>query len=161
MCHNKYMRSYGNSEQLAKRRRRALELIDSGKRIKEVSKIIGVTERSVYRWKIDEKEPPDKSDRRPIGRPRRLSNDQLAELSKELMQGAIAHGYIEAYWTLDRIVSLIWDKFKVQYHPSAVWHIMKNMGWSNQRPRRQAIQRDDEAIQHWKRYIWSHIKRRR
>ena len=77
------------------------------------------------------------------------------------MQGANAHGYAEAYWTLDRIVGLIWDKFKVRYHPSAVWHIMKNMGWSNQRPRRQAIQRDDEAIQHWKRYIWSNIKRRR
>lgn len=33
------------------------------------------------------------------------------------MQGAQAQGYTEVYWTLDRIAGLIWDKFKVQYHP--------------------------------------------
>jgi len=155
------MRPYGKSEQLAKRRRRALELIDSGKRVKEVSRVIGVTERSIHRWKKESKEPLDESDRRPIGRPRRLSDEQLAKLRQELMQGAQTQGYTEIYWTLERIAGLIWDKFKVRYHPSSVWHIMRHMGWSNQRPRRQAIQRDDEAIKHWKRYIWSSIKRRR
>ncbi len=111
------MRPLGKSEQLAKRRRRALELIDSGKRVTEVSRIIGVTERSIHRWKKEAKEPPDKSDCRPLGRPRRLSDVQLAKLREELMQGAQAQGYTEVYWTLDRIAGLIWDKFKVQYHP--------------------------------------------
>jgi len=46
------------------------------------------------------------------------------------------------------MVRLIWDKFQVRYHPVLVWYIMKRMGWSNQRPQRQALQRDDEAIAH-------------
>ena len=69
------------------------------------------------------------------------------------------HGYAEDYWTLDRIAHLIWTTFGVRYHPSGVWRVMQRMGWSNQKPKRQAVQRDDEAIAHWVRYKWPQIKK--
>jgi len=153
------MRPYGKSEQLAKRQKRALDLLESGKRVKEVAKIIGVTERSVRYWQKETKDPKDKSDTRPPGHPSHLSNVQLEKLKQELLRGAYEQGYAEDYWTLDRMARLIWDKFKVRYHPGSVWYIMKRIGWSNQRPQRQALQRDDDTIQRWKKYTLPRIKK--
>lgn len=134
------MRPYGKSEQLSKRRERALELLTSGKRVKEVAKLIGVTERSIRYWQKEAKAPKDKSKTRSPGHPSHLSADELKQLEQDLKRGAYEQGYAEDYWTLDRIARLIWDKFRVRYHPSSVWHLMKRMGWSNQRPQRQALQ---------------------
>lgn len=153
------MRPYGKSEQLAKRRKRALKLLESGKRVKEVAKIFGVTERSIRYWQKEANEPKKKSVTRRPGHPSRLSTEQLKQLEQELLRGAYAQGYAEDYWTLDRIARLIWDKFQVRYHPVSVWYIMKRIGWSNQRPQRQALQRDDEVIAHWKKYTWPRIKK--
>lgn len=153
------MRPYGKSEQLAKRRQRALELLESGKRVKEVAKIIGVTERSIRYWQKEANAPKDKRTTGRPGHPSHLSAEQLIQLEQELLRGAYAQGYAEDYWTLDRIARLIWDKFQVRYHPGSVWYIMKRIGWSNQRPQRQALQRDDEAIRRWKKYTWPRIKK--
>jgi len=153
------MRPYGTSKQLTKRRDCALKLLESGKRVKEVAKIIGVTERSIRYWQKEAKEPKDKSQIRSPGHPSYLSAEQLKQLEQDLLRGAYEQGYAEDYWTLDRIARLIWDKFKVRYHPGSVWYIMKRIGWSSQRPQRQALQRDDEAIQRWKKYVWPRIKK--
>ena len=153
------MRPYGKSEELARRRKRALELLESGKRVKEVARIIGVTERSIRYWQKEVKEPKDKSRTRPPGHPSRLSDGQLKELEQELSRGAYEQGYAGDYWTLDRMARLIWDKFKVRYHPGSVWYIMKRIGWSNQRPQRQALQRNDETIKNWKKRAHPRVKK--
>lgn len=153
------MRPSGKSKELAKRRKRALELLENGKRIKEVAQIIGVTERSIRYWQKEAKEPKDKSGTRPPGHPSHLSNEQLKKLEQELSRGAYEQGYAEDYWTLDRMARLIWDKFKVRYHPGSVWYIMKRIGWSNQRPQRQALQRSDETIKNWKKSTHPRIKK--
>jgi len=80
-------------------------------------------------------------------------------LIRALERGAYAYGYAEDYWTLDRIARLIWDLFRVRYRPSSVWYLLQRLGWSCQKPQRRALHRDDEAIAHWKHYIWPHIKK--
>ncbi len=154
------MRPYGTSKQLAKRRERALKLLGEGKREKEVARIIGVTDRSIRYWRKDASHPKDKSQCRSLGRPSSLSKEQLQGLEQALTEGAYLHGYTEDYWTLDRIAHVIWEKFGVRYHPSAVWHILQRMGWSNQRPQRLALQRDNQTIKRWKHYIWPKIKKK-
>ena len=153
------MRPFGKSGQLEKRRTQALQLLESGKRVKEVAGIIGVTERSIRYWQAEARNPKDRSNIRPPGHPSHLTAEQLKALEKELSKGAYEQGYAEDYWTLDRIARLIWDKFQVRYHPSSVWHIMKRIGWSNQRPQRQALQRNNEKIRRWKQYVWPRIKK--
>ena len=76
-----------------------------------------------------------------------------------MKRGAFAHGYSGDYWTLDRVAQLIWQLLAVRYHPSAVWHLLRRMGWSCQRPQRQSLDRDDEAVAHWRRYTWTQIKK--
>lgn len=153
------MRPYGTNEQLAKRRSKAIKLLRRGKTTREVSQRMGVTERCVRYWRENASRPKKKSHGKAPGRPSQLSAKQLARLDHELQKGAYAHGYAEDYWTLDRIGRLIWDQFAVRYHPSAVWHLMKRMGWSCQRPQRRSLARNEEAIRRWKHYVWPRIKK--
>jgi transposase len=152
------MRPLGTDEQLAKRRQKALELLRQGKAIKDIARNLGTTERSVRRWREDAKHPKKKSERGP-GKPGYLSKQQIQRLERELLKGAYAHGYAEDYWTLDRIGHVIWELFKVRYVPSGVWRLLTRMGWSNQRVQRLAIQREEEAIEKWKRQQLPKIKK--
>lgn len=152
------MRHKGTDAQLAVIRQRGLALLEQGKKTREVAELLSVAQRTVQRWRY-EVEHPRKRARRGPGRPRKLSDKQMQRLEKALDRGAYAFGYAEDYWTLDRIAQVIWQLFEVRYTPSAVWHVMQRMGWSSQRPQRVALQRDDEAIEQWKKEELPRIKK--
>ena len=152
------MRPYGTSQQLQERREQALKLLNQGKLVEEIAARMKVTVRSVYRWQQEQKQPKRKSER-PPGKPAYLTKVQIKKLEQELLKGAYAHGYSEDYWTLERIGHVIWDLFKVRYTPSGVWRLLDGMGWSCQKVQRLAIQRNDEAIRNWKRWVWPQIKK--
>lgn len=126
--------------------------------MEEVAERMKVTGRSVYRWQQDQKQPKRKRER-PPGKPAYLSKDQIKKLEQELLKGAYGHGYSEDYWTLDRIGHMIWDLFQVRYTSSGVWRLLNGMGWSCQKVQRLAIQRNDQAIRNWKRWVWPQIKK--
>jgi transposase len=153
------MRRKGTNEQFAARRARGLALLAEGKTSKEVAEILEVTKRSVDRWQAEAKKPGKKKATRPVGRPRKLSAKQMKRLEKALDKGAYAFGYAGDYWTLDRIAQVIWQLFRVRYETSAVWHVMQRMGWSNQRPQRQPLHRNEEAIEQWKEEELPRIKK--
>ncbi len=134
-------------------------LLAQGLSFAEVAQRVGVTERSVRRWQQEARQPKRKKAKRPPGRPAFLSAKQLGQLEKALDRGAYAHGYAEDYWTLDRIAHVIWQLFGVRYESSSVWRLLQRLGWSSQKPQRQPLQRDDQAIQHWQRYVWPRIKK--
>ncbi len=152
------MRRKGTNEQFAERRTRGLALLAEGKTSKEVAEILDVTKRSVDRWQADTKKPKKKAGRSQ-GRPRKLSAKQVKRLDKALDKGAYAFGYLGDYWTLDRIAQVIWQLFGVRYETSAVWHVMQRMGWSNQRPQRQPLHRDEETVEQWKKEEQPKIKK--
>lgn len=155
------MRPFGTSEQLTRRRQRALNLLRRGRRLTQVAKEVGATTQSVCRWRRESQQPKRKRKvrQRVPGRPCRLSNSQLRQLMAALKRGAYAFGYAEDYWTLDRIAHVIWDLFGVRYRSSSVWYLLQRLDWSCQKPQRRSLARDDKAIAHWKRYIWPHIKK--
>lgn len=152
------MRPLGTSEQLAKRRQQALELLKSGKAIQEIATQMGTTERSIRRWRQEATHPKKKSKRGP-GKQAYLSKQQTQKLERELLKGAYAHGYVEDYWTLDRIGHVIWELFHRRYVPSGVWRLLTRLGWSNQRVQRLAIQREEKMIKNWKVHQVSRIKK--
>jgi transposase len=153
------MRKKGTSEQLAVVRKRGLGLLKKGKKPKAVAEILNVTTRCICRWRQENKKPKRKKTTRPVGRPRKLAEKQIRNLEKALDKGAYAFGYAGDYWTLDRIAQIIWQLFKVRYHPSGVWHIMDRVGWSNQRPQHLALHRNDKDIEAWKKEVLPEIKK--
>ena len=99
---------------------------------------------------------------RPVpGRPSYLSAGQKSHLAQVLLRGAQAAGYQTELWTLKRIAKVIWKEFQVRYHPNALWHLLRGMGWSCQKPERKAREADDEAVERWRRVDWPRIKKRR
>jgi len=99
----------------------------------------------------------------------RVKNGHLIEkmesvsLAKRLIdegrEVAEAYGFYGSHWTLDRITQVIWQEFGVRYHPSSVWHILRKLGWSSQRPQRRPFNRDDKAIENWKDEVLPEIKK--
>jgi len=153
------MRPYGTSEQLARRRQCALDLLRTGQTPTQVAKQLKTTPQSVRRWQQATLHPKPQRHRRALGRPSHLSAAQRRRLVVCLKRGAYAFGYAEEYWTLDRIAHLIWELFQVRYATSSVWYLMQQLGWSRQKPQRRSLARDDQAITHWKRYVWPQVKK--
>lgn len=134
----------------------------SGLKPMEVARRVGTTIRSVFRWQQAITESGERAlEAKPVpGRPRKLEERECEKLLEILLEGALAYGFPNEFWTLKRIAHVIQKEFGVKYHPSHVWKILRDFRWSCQVPERRAIQRDEEAIQHWKRYKWPAIKKK-
>jgi transposase len=86
----------------------------------------------------------------------------LAGIEQALLEGALAHGFPTDVWTLDRIAVLIQGLTGVALSNPSVWRLLRQrLGWTVQRPERQAKERDEEAIQDWVAHEWPRIKRGR
>jgi transposase len=155
------MRPFGAPKTLERRRRRAVALLAQGLSLSEVARRVQASVSSVYQWRqVWQKGGEAALAPKPVpGRPRQLTNQQRGQLLQLLLQGARANGFPNELWTLKRIAAVIQVHFGVRYHPSHVWKILRRLRWSCQVPERQAIQRDQQAIAHWKRYQWPAIKK--
>jgi transposase len=63
-------------------------------------------------------------------------------------------------WTCERIGEVIRREFGVKYDPSHISRLMRQCGWSVQKPERRAIQRDEEAIAEWRNERWPELKKK-
>jgi len=156
------MRPPGTAQQLEKRRRRAIQLLKAGKSLSAAARAVSASVSSVHRWYQTHQEKGLRGLRpRPTpGRPPKLSPSQRRGLVRLLRKGPLAFGYTTDLWTLKRVAEVIEREFAVQYHPCYVWTILVGLGWSCQKPERRARERDEAAIEGWRRRRWPHIKKR-
>jgi len=76
-----------------------------------------------------------------------------------LLEGATANGFTGELWTLERIALVIERLTGVRHHPAHVWALLHDrLGWSGQRPKRRAAERDQDAIDRWVKKRWPKIK---
>jgi transposase len=144
------------------RRLRAWELHQKGWRQKDIAEALGVTPGAVSQWlKCGKAAGPDALRRRRGGGPRpRLSEDQLTALRQHLAQGAEHFGFRGDVWTQPRVVTLIKRVFGVSYHPGHVGRILKQLGWSRQKPVTRASQRNEAAIERWRTETWAELEKK-
>jgi transposase len=155
------MRVPGSGEELERRRRRALALLDEGRTLREVARMVGCQASSVMRWRNVRKKSGEKGlrVRRSPGRPRKLSEGQSRRLIRQLLKGAHAYGYSTDLWTTARIAEVIEKMFGVRYDRDHVGRLMHRLGWSHQKPTRRALERDEAAIEQWRRRHWPQVKK--
>src|SRR5438270_6053917 len=151
----------GSADMLEDRRRRALTLWDKGLSLNEVGRRIQCAASSVLRWlRARRRGGPDALRVRfSPGRPWKLDARQRRRLVKLLVKGAQEHGYRTQLWTTARIAELIRREFGVHYHCDHVGRLMHSLNWSPQKPETRAIERDEEAIERWKRKDWPRVKK--
>ena len=157
------MRPNGSPQELERRRQRALALLEEGLQPVEVARRIGVDRRSVRRWKSAARHggAAALAAKPASGRPPKLKARQRPKLEQLLLGGAQSAGFDHDLWTCPRIAQLIAREFGIRYHVAHVGRLLRGMGWSPQRPSRQARERDEEKIQRWTKVDWPRIKKKR
>jgi transposase len=133
------------------RRLRAWELSQAGWAQSKIAAAFGVTQGAVSQWVsrgLAGGEAALRTQPRP-GAPRKLGSCERTQLCVLLAQGAEAHGFVGAIWTCPRVAELILRTWGVSYHPSYVGRILRALGWSPQRPKVRATQRNATAVASW------------
>ena len=153
------MRPRGTPEQLAVRRTQARKLLKAGHTPTEVARRIGVARQTIYRWKVRGKRKRQGRLVRPPGPICRVTPAQQKQLRGLLLQGALEHGYAEDYWTLARVGQVLAEQFQIRYVPSGVWHLLRRMHWSNQKPQRIGFERNDRRVARWQKKTWVRLRR--
>jgi hypothetical protein len=74
----------------------------------------------------------------------------MRQLEALLVQGAVAHSWPNQLWTTVRVADLIQRHFSIRYHHDHVGRFLRQrLGWTPQKPRRVARERDEAAILDW------------
>jgi transposase len=146
---------------LEERRLKGARLLARGVSQSEVARQLGVARQTVAAWERRlEQGGREGLKRGTLGRPRQLDAGQERELGELLMAGAVAAGYPTELWTLPRIGQVIAHRFGVQYSTGHLWHLLRRMGFSCQKPEKRATQRDEAEITRWQRQTWPVLKKK-
>jgi transposase len=142
-------RPKGSADLIENRRRRALALLDEGRTMNEVGRMINCAPSSVMRWRDARRRIGAKAFevRFSPGRPRKLTKQQRRRLLGLLIEGAIAYGYSTELWTTARLAEVIETEFRVKYHPDHVGRLMHSLGWSHQKPQPRGLERNEKIIE--------------
>ncbi len=143
------------------RRLRAWALKEQGWKQRDIAKALGVTEGAVSQWIRRGREGGVEALRhRPSPGPQpRLNAQQRARIPTVLAKGAEAYGFRGDLWTTKRVAIVIEREFGVRYHPAHVSRLLREIGWSVQKPIQRASQRDEVAIDAWRKERWPTLKK--
>jgi transposase len=144
------------------RRLRAWRLFQQGWKVGQIAQVLGVTHAAISQWLARARKGGEASlrDRKPPGRAPRLTPEQQASVPALLAQGAEAWGFRGDRWTRARVAELLRRQFGVRYHPAHISRLLAKWGWSRQKPKRLARQRDEAAIREWRQKRWPAIQKR-
>ena len=137
----------------------AVEMFEQRVSSADIAADLRVTERSVRRWRQAWQAAGEAGlASRGQAAQCRLDEEQLAALDMVLDAGPLAAGYQDQRWTLARVRDLVVRKFRVQYTIPGIWYLLQRRGWTCQIGARRAIERDDGAVEVWKKETWPRIK---
>jgi transposase len=149
-------------EAIEARRLRGARMLKRGLPQAEVARELEVSRQTVSRWaaRLDAvKGAVGKLKARALGRPTRLSEEQQAGLRAILLTGALQAGFPTELWTIKRVRAVVKERFDVAYSTAGCWHLLREMGFTPQKPEKRALQRNEDAIEAWKRKTWPALKK--
>ena len=144
------------------RRLRALVLHEEGWCGQAIAEVLGVSGGAVSQWLKRARDGGVEAlrDRPRPGPARRLTDAQSTQVQAVLAQGAEAQGFVGAVWTTKRVAQVIQQECGIRYHPAHVSRLLRDLGWSVQKPIRRATQRDDAAIAAWHTERWPGLEKK-
>jgi transposase len=150
-------------EQMEARRFLAAQMLQQGKHVCAIARLLEVAKSSVSRWKavFDKGGIAALKARKHPGPKPRLNARQRKQLLRILVRGPLKAGFANDLWTCPRVVQTIEKKFGVHYHPGYVWYLLRDLGLSCQMPEQQAREGDEQQMQRWREKEWPRIKRGR
>jgi transposase len=143
-------RPLGTAVELERRRKQAVQAVVDGQPRATVAAVLGVHPKTVARWVRLARQPGGLAAKPQPGPTPGLSDAQLRRLEVLLARGAKAHGWPNQLWTAARVARLIERRFGRRYHPEHIRKVLKRrLGWTSQKPRRKARERNDREVSRW------------
>ena len=144
------------------RRKRAWKLKEEGWSQQDIATALGVSEGAVSQWIKRGREGGMEALKAhpPTGVSPRVTVEQKAQIPALLAKGAEAYGFRGDVWTASRVAEVIKRTFGVRYHRDHVGKVMREAGWSRQKPVERASQRNEEALKQWSEERWPDIKKK-
>lgn len=144
------------------RRLRAVQLKQDGWYQRDIAAALGVSEVTVSRWLARARDGGIEAllDHPGPGRPPELAPAQRALIPEFLWHGPEAYGFRGRVWTCARVAKVIEQEFGIAYHKGHVARLLKELHWTPQTPVRRAVQRDEAAIDRWRRAVWPELRER-
>ena len=93
------------------------------------------------------------------GRPAQLIRQQRSVLCDIIDSGPVAYGFLGGVWTSPMIARVVEEEFGVSYHPGHVRRLLRQLGFSVQRPRRALARANPEKQDRWHRYTYPDAKK--
>lgn len=148
-----------NRDVLEHLRMQAIKLWKKDKKVKDIAENFGVTLSAVYEWIKDYKRGGITAlkKRKAKGAEPKLSVKEVKKLVEMIGKTADIYGFDSPLWNCKNIRQLILEKFKKSLHFSNVWRLLKKLGLSPQKPKRQAKERDEKEVKAWIDKEWPKI----
>jgi transposase len=143
-------------------RRQAAEWFAEGVSVPDIARRLRVSQTAVYgwrqRWTAGGEQALDSKG--PSGSRCRLDDARLQRLADALDEGPAAYGFgVDQRWTLARVSDLIARMFHTRYTLRGTANLLHRLGFSVQVPKHRAVERDEQAIELWRREAWPAGKR--
>ena len=121
----------------AKIRLLAAILRKEGKTLEEISSTVKHPLTTVGDWlrRLHTEGISRKNNKKPSGRPKRLTDKQIANLKPILFKSPKEQGFPFIIWTTKLVIQLIEKLYNVSYKPLQVRRILHSLGLSCQKPR--------------------------
>jgi transposase len=150
-----------NFQGMKQRRLEASKLLSEGVKPAEVARKLGVSRQSVSRWQEAIKKNGIKGLEisGPAGRPRKVSERDMKRIEQALVRGTRSNGIDADLWTLARVGKIIEKITGHAFGISGVWCVLRRLGWSAQRPAKQAAERDQNEVDRWVKKTWPAVKK--
>ena len=155
------MRPVGSASVLEERRKDAVRRMRAGERPIDVARDLGVSPQAVHNWK---RAAADGGLRALNSVPQhvptcRMSGSQKRNLRTILRRGAMTQGFPTDLWTCDRIAEVIRKEFGIRYHSAHLGRLLRAMGYTPQKPKTEARERDPKAAEHFRNVTWRLVKK--
>jgi transposase len=143
------------------RRKQAWKLKQQGWKQQKIAEALGVSKGAVSQWMKKAKTRGEEALKAhpPKGVPARLSPEQKAQIPSLLARGTQAYGFRGEVWTAKRVAKVIEQTFGVRYSRDHVGRLIRESGWSRQKPLERASQRNEAAIEWWQQERWPALKK--
>lgn len=140
---------------------RAITLRKKGWKIREIADAFGVNIRAVIRWFAQYKSGGKKAllSRKAAGPSYQLTREEMGDLLALFKEDATQHGFETPLWTCKRIQQVIRQRIGKKLHTTSILRWLKRWNYTNQKPQRRAIQRDEKAVQKWLDEEWPKIQK--
>lgn len=144
-----------------KRRFKAAKMFEKGSKKSEIAGKLGVTPTAVNQWyKAWEEGGVEALKSIGASGPRsELTPEKRKAFKGAILKGPRNFGYETDLWTLPRLQAVMKKVNGIVFSEVWIWHIVRDLGFTPQKPQVKARQRDEKAIKEWKEKTLPNLKK--